>query len=591
MSAKPAILRVFLHLLAVSGTVSVIAGCRTLVERRGSESVQFDRLMAAYPELQGGRFAVIADFEDPKHMEIFSLISVSGKAKCVLGGRRGRRQTGPSCARFTAGSEHDTVVINNDTATNWYLKRDWRDFDLLLMSIKAPQPDLTVELSIAAGPVDRRLAIVTPLRLQRGWNVVRLDLADVGERIPLDDVQDLRLSVQNVRNPVRLILDDIILTGSREDLFGDSQNRTGELYIQRVGRRWNIGAGGRFELTFANGQIVRWHNLAADPYRMRNIVQGTTLGPSPVVLDSTGEMSPDLGGLGDQVIAKSQILEMNPVRAVVKCEWRFVNEPDAPADDRPFRRWVYTIYPTGQIYAAAECTANTAAWTASQLGLAVAVATGVEGEVSTRVSPDPASHSATAGATYALARNAHADALLMYVPWIEKADLELIEELEPDRRRASFIAVVPPVDEDVASWRSHLFVADSRNVTDEEAHDRAVDYATPASVDLELGSLGTGKGAAMSDNEIDPSTGCYTIVPDHGRVRFTIDGQDKPRFSPVFRIVSTPRQEAWVYVNHLVFDEVARDREGALIFQLPGIVRGQTLIEVLFRRPENFSGA
>ncbi len=39
-----------------------------------------DRLMAAYPTLKSGRFAAIADFEDPRQMELVQLVSVSREA-------------------------------------------------------------------------------------------------------------------------------------------------------------------------------------------------------------------------------------------------------------------------------------------------------------------------------------------------------------------------------------------------------------------------------------------------------------------------------------------------------------------------------
>jgi hypothetical protein len=160
--------------------------------------------MAAYPDLRGGRFAVIADFEDPKHMEILQLISVSPKAKCVLSQRHGRAETGGGCVQFTAGSPDDAIVINNDRAENWNLNRDWQDYDLLLFGIESPKRDLTAEITISAGPANEPIAVYSYLRLERGWNLARLDLAEVGERIPLDDVRGLRFSVSGARKPVKL---------------------------------------------------------------------------------------------------------------------------------------------------------------------------------------------------------------------------------------------------------------------------------------------------------------------------------------------------------------------------------------------------
>ena len=120
-------------------------------------------------------------------------------------------------------------------------------------------------MELAGGVGDEIVAVHSSIPLQPGWNLVRLDLAEVGESIPLDNVRRMRLSVSGLENPVDLHLDDILLTAYRQDVFGDSGDREGNLYVQRVGRHWRIGAGGQFELAFANGQIVAWYNLAADP--------------------------------------------------------------------------------------------------------------------------------------------------------------------------------------------------------------------------------------------------------------------------------------------------------------------------------------
>ena len=64
-----------------------------------------------------------------------------------------------------------------------------------------------------------------------------------------------------------------------------------------------------------------------------------------------------------------------------------------------------------------------------------------------------------------------------------------------------------------------------------------------------------------------------------------IDGTVSPLYSPVFRILEQDGLQAWVYVQDRILDRVARDRAGNLLFQLPGVIRDRTTIEVLFRRP------
>ncbi|MEK7731570.1 MAG: hypothetical protein AAB363_06905, partial [Planctomycetota bacterium] len=288
MTESPILIRrVFCGVVALS-CVTLLGACGGAKNLPPSGPTRADILMQVYPELQTGRFVVIADFEDPKHMDLFQLISVSEQAKCVWDRKGGRVETGAGGLRLTAGSSDDTIVIANRPDAQWYLKRDWRPYDLLLMSVNAPQRGLALDVVMASGPPEQRVSAQSSIALQRGWNGIRIDLAEVAEQIPLDDVREIRLAVAGVSKPAQVRLDDILLTGNRVDLVGDSRSSNGALYVQQVGRRWNIGAGGRFELTFANGQITNGYNLAADPNRLRNLVQGTTLGPSPVVVGASG---------------------------------------------------------------------------------------------------------------------------------------------------------------------------------------------------------------------------------------------------------------------------------------------------------------
>ncbi len=547
--------------------------------------------MQAYPDLRGGRFAVVADFENPAHMELIQLISVSPQAKCMLNTKQGRPETGRACLQLTAGSPDDIVVVNNEHATQWYLKRDWRPYDMLLMSVHAPWSKLNLEVLIAAGSAGDRVAVRSSLALEQGWNDLRLDLGEVGERLPLDDVQEIRFSIAGAEKPVDLYLDDIILTGSRENLFGDPQNRDGGLYVQRTGRRWNIGAGGRFELTFANGQIIAWYNLASDPYRLGNLVRGTTLGPSPMIVVPSPTKDDGFGMLGTAVVARPQILEMNRARAVLACDWRFVDDPNAPLDDRPFQRWIYTVYPSGQVYVTVECTAATKSWVAPQLGLAVTLVSTEENDLETYAAPTSPDASPVDQPAYAWARSKSGDAFLLYTLGERQASSCMIEQYDAERRRLSFVAVADSADADVATWQCRLLLAPADEVSDEEALARAVDYADPVAPHIELGFLVDRPGRPTVPPGFDRTTGCFRIAPDRGRVRLVLDGRQRPYFSPAFEIVSTDNREAWVYVNHLVHDQVGRTVDGNLVFQLPGTIRDEVVVEVLFRRSPNFEGA
>ncbi len=578
-------------IVASAAVLGVVCGCSLFNRKPSGSATQFDRLMKAYPEMRSGRFAVIADFEDPAHMDLVQFISVSSKSSCGLDHRRGRPATGRSCVALTCGSDADTLVLNNEHAEDWYLKRNWRGFDLLLMSIHTPQPGLRATIQIAAGSGPQRLTVESSIPLNRDWNTIRLDLAEIGEHLPLDDVQEIRIAFLGMKKPIRVAVDDIVLVGNRRDLFGDSKNESGELYVQQVGRRWNIGAGGRFELTLANGQIVQWYNLAEDPYRLQNLVQGTTLGPSPVALHPPDPNDGDFAGFGTAVIVHPQLLEMNRVRIVLASEWRYVDQAaTASIERRPFQRWVYTVYPTGQLYAGIEFTANTAAWSPGPLGLAVTMAVSDERDMQTYTVSN-ADAASGAHPIFARIRNQPADSCLLFVPAFSDPLPRFVTRRDKERRRVSMVAVRPMDDREVDSWACHLRISGNHDVSDEESAARALAYQQPDPPRLELGSfVRNADGRTISDG-FDPAAGCWVIAPDRGRVRLYVDGRKQPAYTPAFQIINTENRQAQVYVNHIVFDRFDYDANRNVVFQLPETIRDDILIEVLFRRSPNIEGS
>jgi len=566
-------------ILAIPG-VLVISGC---VAYKPLGPTQSDRLMQTYPDLLNGRFAVIADFESPGHKELVQCEIRSPQATCRVRPTGGRRETGRHAVEFVAGSDEDAVALNNLEAENWSLTRDWRPYDLLLLSVHSPERGLNAVVQVAAGSSAERLSAESSVPLAEGWNVLRLDLEEIAEHLPLDDIQEIRISVARVDHPIRIQLDDIILTGNRRDLFGDSGNTEGRLYLQQVGRRWRVGAGGRFELTFANGQIVAWYNLANDPYRLQNLVQGTTLGPNPLVLteSDTSESPPEATR---SVIVHPQVLEVNSVRAVIAGEWRPADDLDASQDQPAICRSVYTIYPTGQIFAQVEYSVSTLPTSAGRTGLAITLATPDRGELRTYLAQR--TESSAEDVPFATAHNASADASVLYVAApSDPAPLDMIEQLNEEQRRLSLVAVGEGEGPVQGPWQCHVLLASTDELTTDEALARANGFRHPPAPGLQLGSLVERSGPRPNPNGFDLASGCFVIDPDRGRVRLTIDGRETPLFYPAFRIINTDGRAAQVYVDHIVLDNLATTGQGDLVFQVPRIVSDQVVIEVYFRRP------
>ncbi len=562
----------------------LLGACQGTNARPVSGPTRADTLIQVYSELQNGRFVVVADFEDPKHMDLFHLIGASEKAKLAADAKGGRAETGTGCLQFTAGSVEDAVVLTNKPDGQWYLKRDWRPYDLMLLSVHAPQRDLALELIVGAGPAEKRLSAQSALPLQRGWNTLRIDLAEVGEKIPLDDVRELKFAVSGVSKPVEVRFDDLLLTGNRVELLGDSRNTSGELYVQQVGRRWNVGAGGRFELTFAGGQIIHWYNLAADPNRVRDLVRGTALGPSPVVPGENESEWGDFSALGKKIVARQRIVEMNAVRAVVTGEWRFVDDEAGSVEGRPFQRWVYTVYPTGQLFVTVEATGRTKSWTPPGLGLAVTLAASTDDEWKVQeAEPTPGSDQSLAAA-YAMAVSQPRDTAIAYMFDPAPGPTRIVEQANAQQRRVMLVGSQVGAPSETVKWVCLVILGGASELTADAAA-RAAEYAHPAPIRVEVGSPASGSGRARRGDGFDPAGGTFDVTPDQGRVRLMVEGQKQAMFSPVFRILDVKDQEAWVYVNHLIHSKTARDANGNLVFQLPGVMRKSTLVEVMLRRP------
>lgn len=557
-------------------------GCEAPAPTTSIGHTQVDRLMRVYPDLQSGRFVTIADFENPRHVDIVQMKRASAGASYALDSNRGRSETGGACLAFTVAMPSDTLTISNVAAKEWYMRRDWRAYDLLMLSIHSPLPSLTVGLSITGGPRSERFSTTTTVKLEAGWNLARIDLAGVGERVPLRDVREIGLTVAGAPGPVTLLLDDIILTANRKTLLGDPDDPAGGLYALRVGRQWKIGARrpGRFELTFANGQIVGWYNLEADPDRRRNLVWGTALGPALV--------TPDGLGVDRAVSVKSQIVELSEVRAVISSEWRPADRPTSAFETRrppPIGKVVYTIYPTGQIFVRLTSPSGAAGPSTSQLGLAVSVAASSEGGLETMMTEREKGKPSPHLPTYAAARMPSNDSLLLYVVRDAEGTMRVKRITSGSGSaadRTSFVVFPPEGAAPKTSWECHLLVGSSRQVDGSQVFARALGYAAPVLPHIELGFFEAVEGGETGQFGFDGGSGCFLIAPDRGRVRIILDGSLQPYFSPAFRISNPQRRDARVYVDHLIFDHAALDSQGNVVFQLPFTVDRRVMVEVLF---------
>jgi hypothetical protein len=554
------------------------AGCATSGTGRNAAGTQIDRLMQAYDDLSGGRFVVIADFEKADHMELISLDNASTESGFRRDRQAGRALTGKSALQFDSASENDAIIFSNAQAEQWFLKRDWRDYDLLLMSIRSPRAGLHAEVSITVGQGENEESVHSIVSLEKGWNLTRLDLADVADHIPLDDVEQLRIAVTGADDPVCVTFDDVILASNRRVIFGDPKNQDGKMFVVQSGRRWHVGAGGRYELIFSHGQIVGWYNLAQDPYRQRNLVAGTTLTPMPIVLGQGGPAD-GFAKLGKAVRVHPQILEISDVRIVVAAEWVYVDSPDKTILNRPFQKWRYTMYPSGQVFVSVACTSRTEEWSAPDMGLTVGLtvesADGVQTETKADVESPP---------TFATASSESAGYELLFTLGEPSRFTRTQDRRANGTREISFVATGASQDAEVRTWVCELALLDGASEVEVSPQQLARLFWEPVDLDMHVGSAVEGGSPFMTKNGFDRESGSYRLVPEQGTCRFTVDGTHQQAYSPAFTILDSIGLDAWVYVDHLLFTDIGRDMDGNVVFQLPTSVKKPTVVEVLTRR-------
>ena len=597
----------------LAGVLGVVAGCQTAGPRTRVAPTRVDALMRLYPDLGTGRFAIVADFEDPRHMSLFSSAPAGGApgaasgATCTLTTAVTADGGTTHCLRFEPREPEDSLVIARARGGEWALPRDWRSYDLLMLRLKSEVPDARVVLTMRAGRGDDAQYATTVVPLHAGWNTTRIDLAEVAEHIPLDDIRSITLQSTGTAVPAGFWLDDLLLVSQRLDLFGDPANQGGELYLQQLGRRWRLGSGGRFELTFGNGQVVAWHHLADDPHRLRNLLEATSLGPTPVILeppDETGQSRVVARVPVDRPLhGRQEIVELSAVRAVVACTWYAVDADavgPSDADLTELVQWVYTIYPTGQVYI-------------DMHGAPLLGARGTEAlAVSMAAVPELRLQPFSLGALDAPGADAGADAALdmpapslpfVYASLPERGGAWLLVAVHDPVRWsrttaqvnaevgvATLVAVGSADPAEPWSARCQLVLgnADAPGLAGLRRLVRA--YLDPPVLHLHVGRIATvaEAGEELSSTGYSPARGCYVLMPQGGRLQFAVPAAapGSGAYGPVFRVLPDGDGQGWVYVDQETWPAALTDGDGALVFQVPARPDGETLVEVLFEQPE-----
>jgi len=543
-----------------------------------------DRLMAAYPDLESRRFQVLADFEEPEQATLFRRESTGRSDPLVLSTERARPETGVGSLKMALMSSAEQIVASDSPESRWSLYRDWSPYHLLLMNVYSPRDLGGFTFSVRSG-TDQPMRYRHPrVFLRPGWNLIRVDLADMADDINLADVREMRFWSEPLDTPIELYLDDLILVNNEKLLFGEPHPERGDLYVKAMGRRLVVGAEERFELVFHRGQIVQWFDLSHDAARLRNLVGRGSLGPSPVVLSGDSEpivRPDDMGqwsGLGIAAESHQKLIEALPVRVVVQGERRFGSLDQALADKGPDHRWTYSIYPDGRVYLACTGTARSPTFTPPAMGMVFSCDRdlGFNRQLMEQVPVTAGGSLATC--PYALfARSDRGFADLLVVP----AHPLVPEPVRTtDDQRLSVLWRVPLEGEGL-SFAALCRVWPADIDSPDQASPIALDYCRPLPLLLDVGRLVRTDEGDFNNDGYSESQGYYVLQLDGHRARLRIDGRSQLRFSPVFKLVDVVNREVWVYRDGRQVREISRDSQGDVLFVIEGVISDEVLIEVM----------
>jgi len=565
--------------------VAAMTGCQTPPSGEGYSpdlAPTLDRIVAAYDDLASKRFEVLASFERPAEETLFRLEPPGGPGAVGMSTERARVETGVGALKMSLVRSSQRVVCADSPDSEWGLPRDFSAYHLLLFSVFSPRNLGGFRFSARSG-TDLPLTYEHPrVLLNPGWNLIRIDVGDLGGRIDLTDVRELRFGCDPLETPVDLYLDDVILVDNAREIFASAEREPGDLYVRTQGRRLVAGAIDRFELVFSRGQVRQWFDLGHDPARTHNLLGTGFLGPTPVVVPNDAPATVVLddasqwSGLGITVESYQSLVEATPLRVVVQGQWRFCS-PDAPPTDRsPSHRWVWSIYRDGRVYV--ECGGTARAEQFDPPGVGVAFC--CDGDlgftremVEGRPEPGRQAHRRECSILFSQSGPGQAD--LLIVPFTPLTARPLENPRDP--RLCGLWNV--PIQGD------HFLFAAMIRVwpPDIDPVEQAADYRNPLPITLDAGQLVQTDPGDLDNDGFSESGGYYVFQLDGNIAKVRITGRRQLRFSPVFKLVDVANRHVWVYLDGRLIRDLYRDEDGNVWFEVPGVISHEALLEVTSR--------
>jgi hypothetical protein len=570
------------RVLAAAVLLTGAGGC-TLKGGLGGRSrggANTDRLVAAYEDLAFRKFQVIADFESTVQAGMFRCAPAGATCKVEMSTKQARRETGVGSLHMSLADSSQQVVAEDRADSEWSLVRDWTKYHLLIFSVYSPRPLSGFVFSVRSG-TDVPLTYTHPrIALEKGWNLVRADLGEMGEQVNLADVRELRFWCDPLESPVELFLDDVILANNSRQLFGPAQPAPGEMYVRAQGHRLVVGVGERYEVVLSEGLIRQWFDLTSDPAKARSLTGGLPLGAAVVTLPK----SSDPAGWLDEVLSQAApgprihvlqtVEETTALCVTIRAQWRVEAGAEGGEELPAQRQCVYSIYRDGRIFVETEGKlqeAGVACFCDADAGFKMTLV-------------EHASEAAPGGAhdPYALfARSERGRADLLVVPYGAVTGQALNRPRDP---RLCVLWRLPPGEERFRfAGMMRIWPTDIDSAA--QAVPMAADYRQPMPLLVDAGSLNRSEPGDLDQDGFSEGRGYFALQLDGNVAKARISGRRYLRFSPLFKLVNVAQRDVWVYVDGRQV-ETYRDSKGNAWFEVKGMFSGEALVEVTSRVKE-----
>jgi hypothetical protein len=589
-----------------------------------------DRLRSFYQELQAGRFEIIADLEQPNQTQIFR---VQGAGTSQLTVRRSRLATGAGALEVRLDDPAAALLVDDQQAKQWALPRDWSRYQLLMASIYTPAPAVS-RWQVRSGAEEPAVWDAPPQPLAKGWNLVRIDLADVARQANIADVRQIHVTVRTATWPFTFYLDDLILADNTATVYGDPDGDEGTLYVLKKGRRFHVGAAKRFELVFARGMLAGWHDLSDRADRTIDLAGTGPAGPALTALDETGAPLGNVGidswaRLGRSVQTHLQVIETNPLCVTVKGTIHLgedaadnvetsspptaspphVSAPSAsqPSDlpsaaDSLEQTYLYTIRRDGRVFIDIQAQLASRQFAPAGVGLAVTSLHSVfeakqvdpldrltlarRAGAPAPADAEPAQAMAPADATSSpiprallLARRRGNGTNLLLVPSNVGLCQRLILAVRPAGDVAAHVYVLsrPPSDRIHLAAMLALWPPDLKDLPTAAAIAR--DYQEPGPPTVEVGRLRTDADGDLDGDGFAEGLGRWILQPDTQILRLRWPAGHL-RFWPMLEVTGILGKACWPYLDGRIIKPVERRPNGNALFVVPEILSRPALLEV-----------